>query len=173
MFISQGCLGVRRVLENHGHAVNLDLLDGLLDVAVRRDKPHGAGRDALAQALADVTVRTGGRSEAVLVEQPPVHGIAGVDVLGGNREIHEVDGCDDGDLVRTHVRFVHNGAHATPVVSMRVRIDDGRDGKALPDMLLKQLPGRTNRFGGDQGIEIQPVFPRMKVMSDRSKPRTW
>ena len=110
----------------------------------------------LAQPLADISVRSGWQQQAVLIEQPPVHGVAGVDVLG-DREIHEVDGCDDGDLARPHVRLVHDGAHAAPVVSMRVRIDDGRDGKAFADVLLEQLPGRTNRFGGDQWIEDDPA----------------
>ena len=101
-------------------------------------------------------MRTGGQQEAVLVEQPPVHGVAGIDVLG-NRVLHEVDGSDDGDLPGPHIRFVDDAAHAAPVVGMRVRIDHGRDRQALADVLLEQLPRRADRFRGHQRVEHDPA----------------
>ena len=58
-----------------------NLLDVLLDDPVRRDS-HGAGRQTLPEALTDVAVRAGRKQKAILVEQPPVHGVAGVDVFG-------------------------------------------------------------------------------------------
>ena len=54
--------GVRRVLEDHPHAVDLELLDVLLDVAGWRDQTGRAGRDGLAEALADIAVRLAGSS---------------------------------------------------------------------------------------------------------------
>ena len=45
-------------------------------------RPDGPGDDALAEALADIAVRARRQQQAVLVEQPPVHRVAGVDVLG-------------------------------------------------------------------------------------------
>ena len=137
--------GVRRVLEDHPHAVDLEFLDGLFDEAGGRNQPDRSGRDGLAEALADIAMRAGGQQQAILVEQPPVHRVAGIDVLG-DREIHEVDGRDDRDLARPHVRFVDDAAHAAPVIAMRVGIDHRRDRQALADVLLEQLPGRANRF---------------------------
>ena len=49
----RGRLGVRRVLEDHPHAVDLDLLDVLLDDPRRGDQAGVPLRDALAEALAD------------------------------------------------------------------------------------------------------------------------
>ena len=84
-------LGVRRVLEDHAARRRPRTPRWPRStIAVRRDQPDGAGRNALAEALADIAVRAGGQQQAVLVEQPPVHRVAGVDVLG-DREVHEVD----------------------------------------------------------------------------------
>ena len=101
---------------------------------------------ALAQALADVAVGADGQQQAVLVEQPPVHGVAGVDVLG-DRVLHEVARGDDLDLAGAHVRLVDDAAHAAPVVAVGVRVDHRRDRQALADVLLEQLPAppRTSR----------------------------
>ncbi len=49
---------------------------------VGRDQPDRAGGHALAEALADIAVRGGGQQQPVLVEEPAVHRVAGVDVLG-------------------------------------------------------------------------------------------
>ena len=110
----------------------------------------------MSETLADIAVRAGGQQQAVLIEQPPVHRVAGVDVLG-NRERHKVDGRDDRDLARAHVGFVDEPAHATPMVGVGVGIDHRRDGQALTDMLLEQLPGGADRFGGDERIEDNPT----------------
>ena len=101
-------------------------------------------------------MRTGGQQQAVLVEQPPVHGVAGVDVLG-DREVHEVDGRDDGDLPRPHIRFVDDSAYAAPVVAVGVRIDHRRDGKAPANVLLEQFPRRANHFRGHQRVKDDPA----------------
>ena len=101
-------------------------------------------------------MRTGGQQEAILVEQPPVHGVAGIDVLG-NREVHEVDGSDDRDLPGPHIRFVDDAAHAAPVVAVGVGIDHRRDGKAFADVLLEQLPRRANHFRGHQRVKDDPA----------------
>ena len=122
--------GVRRVLEDHPDAVDLEFLDVLLDVAGGRDQTHRAGRDGLAETLTDITMRAGRKQKAVLVEQPPVHRVAGIDIFG-NREIHEVDGRDDRDLPGSHVRFIDDAAHAAPVVAVCMRIDHRRDRQAL------------------------------------------
>ena len=71
--------------------------------------------------------------------------------------LHEVAGRDDGDLPGPHVRLVDDAAHAAPVVGMRVGIDHGRDGKALADVLLEQLPRRANHFRGHQRVEDDPA----------------
>ena len=62
-----------------------------------------------------------------------------------------------GDLPGPHIRFVDDAAHAAPVVGMRVRIDHGRDRKALADMLLEQLPRRANHFRGHQRVDHDPA----------------
>ena len=152
----RGRFGVRRVLEDHLDAIDLDFFDLLFDEPVRRDQPHRAGRHGLAEALTDVTVRTGGQQQAVLVKQPPVHGVAGIDVLG-DRVLHEVAGGDDGDLPGSHIRFLDDAAHAAPVVGMRVRVDHGRDRQALADVLLEQLPRRANHFRGHQRVDHDPA----------------
>ena len=148
--------GVRRVLEHHPHAIDLELLDRPCRRSGGRDQPGGAGRHALAEALADIAMRAGRQQQAVLVEQPPVHGVAGIDVLG-DREVHEVDGRDDGNLPRPHVRFIDDAAHAAPMVAMGVGIDHGRDGQALADMLLEQFPRGAHRLRGHQRVEDDPA----------------
>ena len=55
------------------------------------------------------------------------------------------------------VRFVDDAAHAAPVVGMRVRIDHGRDRKALAHMLLEQLPRCPSCFCGHQGVDHDPA----------------
>ena len=62
----------------------------------------------------------GGQEDAVLVEQPPVHRVAGEDVFGDG-ELHEALGRDDrhptgGDVVRIE----RKAAHAAPMVDMGV-----------------------------------------------------
>ena len=78
-------------------------------------------------------------------------------------------------LARAHVRLVDDAAHAAPVVAMGVGVDHRRDRQALADMLLEQLPGGAHRLSAltSGSKTIQPVLPRTKVMSERSKPRTW
>ena len=56
-----------------------------------------------------------------------------------------------------HIRFLDDAAHAAPVVGMRVRIDHGRDRKALADVLLEQLPRRANHFRGHQRVKHDPA----------------
>ena len=165
--------GVRRVLEDHPDAVDLEFLDGLFDVTGGRNQADRTGRHGLAEALADIAMRACGQQQAVLIEQPPVHRVAGIDVLG-NREIHEVDGSDDWDLAGPHIRFVDDAAHATPVVAMRVRIDHaprpaGPDRRAAGTVSRPREPASLVTSGSKT---IQPVLPRTKEMSDRSKPRT-
>ena len=75
----------------------------------------------------------------------------------GDRELHEVDGRDDRNLAGPHIGFVDNTAHAAPVIAVGVRIDHGRDGKALTNVLLEQLRGRANGFPADQGVEDDPA----------------
>ncbi len=145
-----------RVLENHPDAIDLDVLDVLFDVTVRRNQAHCAGRHSLTEALTDVSVRARGEQETVLVEQTPVHGVAGVDVFG-HREFHEVDGSDDRNLSRPHVRLVDDAAHAAPVIPMRMGIDNRRNRKAPADVLLKQIPGGANHFLGHQRIKDDPA----------------
>ena len=168
-----GRFGVRRVLKDHPDAVDLELLDVLFDIPVWRNQPDGAGRHGLAEALADITVWTGGQQQAVLVEQAPVHGVAGIDVLG-DRVLHEVGGAMSGIFPDSHILFVDDPAHAAPVVAVGVRVDHGRDGKALADVLLEQLPRRARRFRCSPTGQKRssPVLPRTNVMSERSKPRT-
>ena len=149
-------LGVRGVLEDHAHAVDLDLLDGVRDEAVRRDQPDGAGRHALAEALADIAVRARRQQQAILVEQPAVHRVAGIDVLG-DREIHEVDRRDQRDLAGAHVGLVDDRAHPAPVVGMGVRIDHRRDRQPLTHMLLEKLPGGADGLGAHQRVEDDPA----------------
>src|SRR5208283_1463956 len=148
--------GIRRVLEDHLDAINLKLLDGCLDVAARRDQARGAGRDGLAEALTNITVWTGRQQQSVLVEQPPIHRVAGVNVLG-DRVLHEIDGSNDGNLSRPHICFVDDAANPTPMVDMSVGIDYGRDRKALANVLLEQLPRRARRLRGHQGVKDDPA----------------
>ena len=152
----RGRFGVRRVLEDHLDAVDLELLDVLLDDLRRRDQPHAAGRHALAEALADVAIRARRQQQAVLVEQPPVHRVAGIHVLG-DRVLHEVARRDDGNLSCAHIRFIDDAAHAAPVVAVRVRVDHRRDRKALADVLLEQLQRRASRFRRRQRIDDDPA----------------
>ena len=70
------------------------------------------------------------QKEAVLVEEPPVHCIAGIDVLGDG-EVHEVDRRDDLHLAGCEIRLVEDAAHTAPVVGMRVRVNHRRDRQAL------------------------------------------
>ena len=90
-----------------------------------------------------------------MVEQPPVHGVAGIDVLGDG-ELHEVDRRDDRDLARPHIGLVENAAHAAPVIAVGMRVDHGRDGQAIAGMLLEQLPCGAHHFRRHQRIEHDP-----------------
>ena len=61
------------------------------------------------------------------------------------------------------------------MVAVGVGIDDRRDRPPLALVLLEpSSPRRPLRLGGDRRIEDDPAVlaPRMKVMSERSKPRT-
>ncbi len=148
--------GIGRVLEDHLDAIDIEFLDVLFDITGRCDQSHGTGGHGLTEALTDVPISTGGKQEAILIEQSPVHGVTGVDVFG-NRVVHEVDGSDDGDLPRPHIRFVDDAAHAAPVVAMGVRIDHGRDRQALANVLLEQLPRCANDFLGYQRVKNDPA----------------
>jgi len=78
----------------------------------------------------------GGQQEAVLVKQPTVHGVAGVDVLG-DRVLHEVAGRNHLDPARCNVGLVDDPPHTTPVVAMGVRIDHGGYRQSLTNVLLE------------------------------------
>jgi hypothetical protein len=101
-------------------------------------------------------VRTGGEQQAVLVEQSPVHGVTGIDVFG-DRELHEVDRSDYGNLPRPHIRFIDDSTHAAPMVAMGVRVDHGRDRQAATNVLLKELSRRADHFLRYQGVKNNPA----------------
>ena len=148
-------LGAGRVLELHLHAVDRVDLDGLLDDESRRDQAEVASGDGHGQSLAGVPVGAGRQENAVLVEQPPTHGVAGVDVLG-DRVLHEIARRDDLHLARPHVRLVHDAAHTAEVVAVGVRVDYRYDGQ-LTQMLVDELLGRPRRFQGGCGVEDDPA----------------
>ncbi len=149
--------GVGRVLEDHPHPVDLEFLDGLRHKARRRNEPRGAGGDLVSQPLGHEAVRRDRKQQAVLVEEPPVHGVAGKHVLG-NGEVHEVDGRDDLHLAGGHVLVLEvKAAHAAPVIAMRVGVDDRRDRPALADLLVEEFRRGAHRFGRDQRIEHDPA----------------
>ena len=128
--------------------------------------------ETLAEPLANVPVGIGGQENSVLVEQPPVHGIAGVDVLG-DCVLHEVARGDDRDLARAHIGLLDDAADAAPVVSMGMGVDYGGDRQPLAHVLLEELDAARATSALTRGsITIQPVSPRTKEMSERSKPRT-
>ena len=82
VFISAGASVPGVFMEHHVHAVDGDLLDVLVDHAGGRDQARGARRTRLADGLVHVAERVAGEQHAVLEEEPPVHGVAGEDVLG-------------------------------------------------------------------------------------------
>ena len=149
-------LGIRRVLENHPHAIDLEFFDGLGDVAVRRDQPRGTRRDRLAQTLADVAVGRGGQQYAVLIEQAAVHRVARIDVFR-DREIHEIDRCDHGDFARTSVLLAEDAAHAAPVVAVGVRVNHRRDRESLADVFLEQIPCGAHGLRRNKRIKDDPA----------------
>ena len=121
-----------------------------------RDEARNPGGDLVPKALGDEAVRGHRKQQAVLVEQPPVHGIAGEYVLG-HGEVHEVHGRDDLHLAGGHVLVLEvEAAHATPVIAVGMGIDHRRDWPAFAHLFLKQLGGGAHRFGGDQRIEDDP-----------------
>ncbi len=124
-------------------------------MAVRGNQTGRTRRYALAQTLADIAIGACRQQQAILVEQPPVHGIAGIDVLG-NGEVHEIDRRDQRDLAGAHIGFVDKTADAAPVIAMGMRVNYGGDRQALADMLLKQFPGGAHRLGADERIEHDP-----------------
>src|SRR6188472_3657927 len=101
-------------------------------------------------------MRAGRKQEPILVKQPAVHGIAGVDILG-DREVHEVDGSDNRNLSRPHISFIDESPHAAPMVTMRVRVDHRRYWEAFADVLLKQFPGSADGFGANQWVKNDPA----------------
>ena len=147
--------GVRRVLKHHGNADDLELLDVPLHDARRRDQPHGPGGNALSETLTDIAVRSGRQQQPILEEQPPVHRVAGVNILL-DRVPQEIARRDDRNLARAHVRLVHDAADAAPVVAMIVRVDHGRDRQPLAPMLLEQLPGGAGHLARDRHVENDP-----------------
>src|SRR5689334_16098560 len=100
-------------------------------------------------------MRTGGQQQAVLKEQTSIHGIAGIDVLR-NCKFHEVGGRDNWNFAGAYVGFVDDAAYAAPMITVRVRVDNGRDGKSLADMLLEQSPRGASDFFGHQWIKDDP-----------------
>ena len=70
---------------------------GFLTIRVGAMSPRCRSR-LPSQALGDVAVRVHGHQHAVLVEHPPVHRVAGVDILGDG-ELHEAAG-EGSDLAR-------------------------------------------------------------------------
>ena len=91
-----------------------------------------------------------------MIEQPPVHRIAGVDVLG-NGEVHEIDRRDERYLAGAHIRLVDDRPHSAPVVGMGMGIDHRRDRQPLADMLLEQRPGGTDGLKAHQRVEHDPA----------------
>ena len=110
----------------------------------------------MAEALRDEAVPARGQEQAVLVEQPPVHRVAGEDVLR-DQELHEAVGRDDLHPARVEILLRDEAAHAAPVVGMGVRIDDRRDRQPLAHMLLQQLPGRPRRLDRGAHVEGDPA----------------
>ena len=148
-------LGVGRVLENHPHAVHLDLLDVLLHDVGRGDQARRAAGDGVAEALGDVAIRAHREEHAILIEHSPIHGVAGEDVLR-DRVGHEIAGSEDLHFAGTNVGLVHHAPDAPPVVAVGVRIDDRRDRQSLAFMLLEHLPGGPHRIRGDKAVEHDP-----------------
>ena len=66
-------------------------------------------------------------------------------------------GAMTGIFPRPHICFVDDAAHAAPVIAMGVRIDYGRDRKALANVLLEQLPRRARCLRGHQGVKDDPA----------------
>ena len=124
-------------------------------MTVRRDQAEVAGGGVLADGLIDVTERAGRQQHAVLVEQPPVHGVAGVDVLR-HGVIHEANRGDDLDLAAAHVGLVHHAAHAAEVIGVGVRVDH-RDHGALAELLVDELERRRGGLLRGQRIEHDPA----------------
>ena len=148
-------LGERRVHKLHLHAVDRQHLDVILDDAGGRDQTEPAVGHVHVQALAGMAEGAGGQEHAILVHQPPGHGVAGVDVLRDG-ELHEVARRDDLDLAVPHVRFVHDAAHAAPVIRVGVGVDHRHDG-SLAQVFVDQLLRGGRGFRRSQRVEHDPA----------------
>ena len=101
----------------------------------------------------------------------PRHRVARVDVLGAACSM-KPSGAMTGTLPLLHVRLVDDAAHAAEVIGVRMRVDHG-DYRALAELLVDQSQRRGRRLLRVSGSNtIQPVSPLMKLMLERSKPRT-
>ena len=82
-----------------------------------RQDTHVACRHILREALTRMAVWAGRQQHAVLVEEAPVHGVAGEDVLR-DRVQHEVPRDDDLGLAGGQALRIDHAAHAAEVVGV-------------------------------------------------------
>ena len=118
-------------------------------------RPTVAVGDGLADRLVDVAERAAIQQGPVLVEQPPVHGIAGVHGLR-HRVLQEPDRGDQLDLAAGDVGLVDDAADAAEVVRVGVRVHDGDDG-AVPEVLGDQGVGGSGGLLAGQRVEHDPA----------------
>ena len=123
---------------------------------VGANQRYVAAGDALANAAAHLTLRSGRQVAAKLVIGPPPHCGPSHDIFGRGFG-HEMLGRNDRDLACLHIRLVDHPAHAAKMVAMAVTVDDCGDRRA-PSLSLTSLSAAAAVSRVVSGsINIQPV----------------
>ena len=144
-----------RVLELHPDAVDGEFLEILADDPRRRDQAHAASRNVLADRLVHVAVGAARQQDAVLEEQAPVHGIAGVDVLR-HRVLQESHGRDDRYPAASDIGLVDHTACTAEMITVRMRVDH-RDDRPLAELLVDERKGSSGRLLRRQRVDDDPA----------------
>jgi hypothetical protein len=102
-----------------------------------------------------VAKRAGRQQYTILIEQAPGHGITGINILG-NRMIHEANGGNDLDLATPDIGFLHDPAHTTEVVGVRMRVNDCNN-RSFAKLLVNKVQRCLGSLLGRERIEDDPT----------------
>lgn len=129
-------------------------------------------RDGLADGLIDVAERVAVEERPVLVDHAPVHGVAGVDVLG-HGVLEEADGGGHLDVTGVHGVLIDHAPHAAQWSACECEYTTATTGRSPRCSATSSMAAAAVSLIVSGSNTIQPLSPQTKVMLARSQPRTW
>ena len=135
---------VWRVLEDHSHPIQRHFLERFFHNSCGGNQARGAYGYVFPNGLIHVTVGATWQQHTILINQPPCHGVASINVFR-NRVIHESNRGNDGNFATFNIRFIHHAPNAAKVIGVGMGINHGHN-RTFAQFFIDKIQGGSGCF---------------------------